>query len=70
MPTVTTTVQTVRAYVAAHRTEILQALCYQALAGTFGPVAVADPTATVWVRTHPDGEATTLLALSGAPRQA
>lgn len=62
--TTITTVRTVREYVAAGN-DYLAALQYQGLAGTFGPAAVADPTARVWVRAHPDGEATTLLAVSG-----
>lgn len=59
-----TTVRTVREYVATGD-EAIASLQYQGLAETFGPAAVADPTARVWVRQHPDGEATTLLAVSG-----
>jgi hypothetical protein len=64
LTTTVTTVRTVREYVATGDAT-LAALQYQGLAGTFGPAAVADPTARVWVRQHPDGEATTLLAVSG-----
>lgn len=65
MSATVTVVQSVREYVSTSN-ERIAALQYQALAGMFGPVAVADPTAQVWVRHHPDGEETTLLAVSGA----
>lgn len=65
MTEIVTVVKSVREYVST-RDERFAALQYQALASTFGPVAVADPTAKVWVRRNPDGDETTLLAVSGA----